>query len=662
MTQGTPGIVEAETDGGGGGDTPSAGNSRPTRRLPVGAELLPRPQASSPGGAHFRVWAPNSTRVTVLLGGAALPGDCEHEIALPPDAGAGGYYSGHVGEARAGMVYRLQLDHGAYPDPVSRYQPEGPHGPSQLVDPASFPWTDDGWKGVPRAGMVIYELHVGTFTQEGTWQAAMRELPALADLGITMVEVMPVADFSGTRGWGYDGVNLFAPTRLYGTPDDFRAFVNEAHRLGMGVMLDLVYNHLGPDGNYLTQFSRDYFHPKHMSAWGDALNFDDSNSGPVREFFCANAAYWIDEYHLDGLRLDATHQIFDDTEYHILAQIGVAARDAAKGRDIFIVAESEHQDGRLVRPASEDGYGLDAIWNDDFHHCATVALTGRTEAFFSAYQGVAQEFVSAAKWGFLYQGQRCKYSRARRGAPSLDLGPGNFVTFIQNHDQVASPQLGRRLHTVASAGSLRAMTALLLLGPNIPMLFQGQEFAATAPFLYFADHNHNPDLAQAVTSGRAEFLSPFAAFAGQEPVGATADPQAEETFLRCKLDFSDRQRNAALHQMHRDLIHLRRRDPLIGCAARAGYDGAVLGPKAFLLRYFGREDNDRLLIVNLGPDLDLDPVPEPLLSPVRGGHVWQVHWSSEDVAYGGGGSREIELEERWQIPTQSAVLLVPRKE
>ncbi len=624
------------------------------RRFPIGAEV-------SPGsGVHFRVWAPLSSSVSVLLGGDATPEQHDLKAALVAETRDGtGYFSGLVSEASAGMDYRLLLDHGAFPDPASRFQPRGPHGPSRIVDASSFPWTDHGWRGAEKEGQVIYELHVGTFTREGTWEAAQRELPELARIGITMLEVMPVADFPGTRGWGYDGVNLFAPSRLYGTPDAFRCFVNEAHRLGMSVILDVVYNHLGPDGNYMTQFSRDYFHPKHMSAWGDALNFDDTNSGPVREFFRTNAAHWIAEYHLDGLRLDATHQIFDDSPRHVLSQIREAVRDAAAGRSTFIVAESEHQDGMLARSENEGGCGLDAIWNDDFHHCAIVALTGRKQAFLSAYQGSAQEFLSAAKWGFLYQGQQCAFAKARRGTPSLDLGPDNYVVFIQNHDQVATPLLGRRLHQVASAGHVRAMTALLLLGPNTPMLFQGQEFGAAAPFLYFVDYAHQPDLAQAVSLGRAEFLSPFTSAAAQGSPASTPDPQAEETFLQCKLDFADRERNAGLYRLHRDLIHLRRTDPLVGRARRGTYDGAVLGPGALLLRCFGRQDNDRLLIVNLGQDLRLDPVPEPLLSPVRGSHRWQVLWSSEHQSYGGAGQQELETESHWRIPAQSAVLLAP---
>jgi maltooligosyltrehalose trehalohydrolase len=461
------------------------------RRLPVGAEV------QEAGGVHFRVWAPASPRVAVVCAQSeTLENATELALAQEP----GGYWSGFIAEARAGDHYRYRLATGDFPDTASRFQPRGPHGTSRIVDPGAFAWTDQAWRGVSREGQVLYEMHIGTFTREGTWAAAMAQLPHLADLGVTLLEVMPVADFPGRYGWGYDGVNLFAPTRLYGEPDDFRRFVDRAHALGLGVILDVVYNHLGPDGNYLREFAPHYFSTRYRNEWGDALNFDDEFSGPVRELFIANAAYWIDEFHCDGLRLDATQQIFDSSPQHLLAAIAERAREAAGGRGIYLVNENEPQHALLVRPIEQGGYGLDAIWNDDFHHTAIVAMTGRNEAYYTDYHGSPQEFISAAKWGFLFQGQRYKWQKARRGTPSLDLAPSNFVNFLQNHDQIANSLWGRRVHTLTSAARVRALTALLLLGPNTPMLFQGQEFAASAPFLYFADHT--PELAAAVGKGR----------------------------------------------------------------------------------------------------------------------------------------------------------------
>jgi maltooligosyltrehalose trehalohydrolase len=527
-----------------------------------------------------------------------------------------------------------------------------------VIDPGAFRWTDDGWGGAPLKGAVLYEMHVGAFTREGTWEAAARELPELADCGITVVEVMPVAEFPGKFGWGYDGVDPFAPSRLYGSPDDFRNFVDRAHAAGLGVILDVVYNHLGPDGNYLKEFSADYFTDRYKNEWGEALNFDGDNSGPVREFFLANAAYWIDEFHLDGLRLDATQQIFDSSPENILAAIVRRVRAAARGRATLLVGENEPQQTRLVRPPERGGYGLDCLWNDDFHHSAMVALTGRKEAYYSDYLGKPQEFVSAAKWGYLYQGQRYRWQgHRRRGTPALDVEPARFVTFTQNHDQVANSGRGLRCRELTSPGRFRAVTAVLLLGPGTPMLFMGQEFAASSPFLYFADHH--PELAKLVCKGRAEFLAQFRSLAVPEVQGCLPEPHRRETFERCKLDFSERARHRKVYDLHRDLLKLRREDPAFRAQAPRGVDGAVLGEEALVLRFFVEEGEDRLLVVNLGRDLHLDPAPEPLLAPPEG-KAWAILWSSEDPRYGGTGTAPLDTEENWLIPGEAAVVLAPR--
>jgi maltooligosyltrehalose trehalohydrolase len=626
---------------------PDFESQRKTRRLPVGAEVQPG------GGVHFRVWAPASRQVAVILAGGE---DLQAGVAVPLAAEADGYWSAFVPHGQTGMHYRYLLDSGAFPDPASRFQPQGPHGCSRIVDPAAFPWTDGAWRGVAREGQVLYEMHIGTFTPEGTWAAAMAQLGHLAELGITLIEVMPVADFPGRYGWGYDGVNVFAPTRLYGEPDDFRRFVDHAHGLGVGVILDVVYNHLGPDGNYVKEFSPHYFSKRYRNDWGDALNFDEECSGPVRELFLANAAYWIDEFHCDGLRLDATQQIFDRSPEHLLTAIASHVRKAARGRGVYVVSENEPQHARLVRRPEQGGHGLDALWNDDFHHAAIVAMTGRNEAYYTDYHGSPQEFISAAKWGFLFQGQRYKWQGARRGTPSLDLAPSNFVHFLQNHDQIANSLWGRRFHTLSSPARARALTALLLLGPNTPMLFQGQEFGASTPFLYFADHN--PELAAAVAKGREQFLAQFPSIASEDAAALIPNPEREETFLRCKLDFADREQNAEILVLHRDLLRLRKDDPLIGKAQRGTFDGAVLGATALVLRFFGRAQDDRLLLVNLGAHLHLDPAPEPLLAPPEG-CIWETAWSSEDPRYGGGGTPPIDSEENWNLPAESAVLLTP---
>ncbi|MBV8231939.1 MAG: malto-oligosyltrehalose trehalohydrolase [Planctomycetaceae bacterium] len=458
------------------------------RRLPIGAEVLPT------GGVWFRVWAPRRREVAGIVQDG--PGGPSHDGAseIPLEAEEGGYFSGFAPAAGPGTLYRYQLDGGGtFPDPASRSQPEGPHGPSQVVDPGGFAWTDTEWRGLQLRGQVLYEMHVGTFTAEGTWEAAGRELAALKELGITCVEVMPVAEFPGRFGWGYDGVDLFAPSHLYGTPDDFRRFVDDAHRLGLGVILDVVYNHLGPDGAYHKEFSEGYYNRhRDKTEWGDALNFDGEDSGPVREFFIANAGYWIEEFYLDGLRLDATHAILDDSEPHLLAALARHARRKAEGRSILLIAEDESQDPIHIRPPDRGGYGLDAQWNDDFHHSAVVALTGRSEAYYSDYLGTPQELISALKWGFLFQGQYFSWQKKARGSPTYDLPAPAFITYLENHDQVSNSARGDRLRTLTSPAQYKAMAALWLLAPGTPMPFQGQEFGATNPFPYFADHAESP--------------------------------------------------------------------------------------------------------------------------------------------------------------------------
>ncbi len=615
------------------------------RRFPVGAEVL------AFGGTHFRVWAPKAKSVSVEL---SEEGKFDRKSARVVDmrAEGGGYYSAYDAQAKPGMLYKIGLDGRAFPDPASRFQPEGPDGPSQIVDSRQFTWTDEDWPGVPRKGQVIYEMHIGTFTKKGTWDSARRELRELKELGVTVLEVMPVAEFPGRFGWGYDGVDLFAPTRLYGRPDDFRAFVNEAHRLGLGVILDVVYNHVGPDGNYLNHFSEDYFTERYANEWGKAINFDGKNNRPAREFFVANAHYWIEEFHLDGLRLDATHQIFDSSKLHIVAEISQEIRKAAGTRSLWLVAENERQETKLARSPEQGGYGLDALWNDDFHHTAKVALTGRSEAYYGDYTGSPQEFISALKRGFLYQGQWNTWQKGRRGKPTDGLRPEQFVCFLQNHDQVANSLRGLRFHQVSGPGRCRALTALLLLGPNTPMLFQGQEFSASTPFLFFADHK--ADLARMVSKGRREFLNQFPSIAAsKEP---TPEPSSEENFRKCVLDLSEREQHIAVYRLHKDLLRLRREDPVFATPCAGGIDGAVLGRESFVIRFFGNEHGDRLLLVNLGFDQALAPAPEPLLAPAEG-HVWELAWSSESPEYGGSGTPPFKTDQVWHLPGHSTLVL-----
>jgi maltooligosyltrehalose trehalohydrolase len=614
------------------------------RRLPIGADL-------HAGGTHFRVWAHEAKAVSVAFEDAKLA-----PIAMRAEEH--GYFSTTAPGVSAGTRYRYRIGTGNYPDPASRFQPEGPHGPSEVVDPSRFRWTDTTWPGVTREGLVIYEMHIGTFTPEGTWKAAAAQLGELAKIGVSMVELMPVADFPGNFGWGYDGVDFFAPTRLYGSPDDMRAFVDKAHAVGIAVILDVVYNHFGPDGNYLNSFAKSYFSEKYKNEWGEALNYDGPDSAPVREFMIANAGYWIDEFHLDGLRLDATQQIFDDSKEHLLLAISRRVREMAGRRETYLVAENETQEAKLVRTAGNGGYELDALWNDDFHHSAAVALTGKSPAYYSDYHGTPQELISALKWGYLYQGQWYTWQKKRRGMPSLDLEPGNFVTFLQNHDQVANSGRGLPICALTSPGRLRALTALLLLGPGTPMLFQGQEFASPKPFLYFADHN--PDLAALVKKGRHEFLKQFPDLATEPMQKLLHDPADPATFAQCRLDFEDRRRNAASYVLHADLMNLRRDDIVFKNPRRRGLDGAVLAEDAFVLRFFGDAGDDRLLLVNLGHDRTLLPVPEPLLVAPEG-RSWSLLWSSDDVRYGGCGTPVPEKDAIWSLPGEATLVMAAEK-
>lgn len=631
-------------------------SKRHHRQLPIGAEVL------AAGGVHFRVWAPRRKAVSVVLeGNSRSRGRNSGTAAYSLEPNDNGYFSGLVAEAHAGSLYRLRLDDGdtlLLPDPASRFQPQGPEGPSQVIDPASFEWSDGDWPGLKLPGQVIYEMHIGTFTREGTWRAAAKQLEALAQTGITVLEVMPVAEFAGEFGWGYDGVDWYAPTRLYGTPDDFRYFVDRAHALGLGVILDVVYNHLGPVGNFLREFSIDYFTDRYETDWGEAFNLDGDGSGPVREIIVSNAVYWIREFHLDGLRLDATQSIIDRSPKHILAVLAKAARNAAGKRSILILAENEPQLAALARPSTEKGFGLDALWNDDFHHSAMVALTGRNEAYYSNHRGAPQEFISAAKWGYLYQGQYYNWQRQRRGTPTFGLPPAAFVNYIQNHDQVANSARGLRAHQLTSPGRYRAMTALLLLVPGTPMLFQGQEFGASTPFCYFADHPE--PLASAVREGRKDFLRQFISLDGTDMEGRVPDPVDVRTFQRCKLDHGERERHAEATALHRDLLALRRRDAVFRAQRADWMDGAVLGPEAFALRFLGGRDGDRLLLVNLGRDLVFDPAPEPLLAPPEDSR-WEILWSSEWASYGGRGAYVPDTEEGWRIPGHAAVVLAPKR-
>jgi maltooligosyltrehalose trehalohydrolase len=611
----------------------------------VGAE--PQPD----GGVHFRVWAPDHERVAVVIDGTDLPLEREEGgwwAGVAPDAGVGGRYG-----------FRLGDEDRVLADPASRFQPDGPDGPSEVIDPSTFRWSDAAWPGIELPGQVVYELHVGTFTREGTWAAAARRLEHLADLGVTVVEVMPVAEFGGTFGWGYDGVDLFAPYHHYGRPDDMRAFVDRAHALGVAVILDVVYNHFGPTGNYLPVFAAAY-QSEHQTEWGPTYNFDGPGAEGMRALVLANVEHWIREYHLDGFRLDATQSIRDESERHIVAELIAHARAAAGARTILEVAEDERQGASHLASVGEGGWCLDALWNDDAHHSAIVALTGRKHSYYSDYLGGAAEMVASVLRGFLYQGQYYPWQKMRRGEPSLGIPPGRFVLYLENHDQVANSERGDRLAAICHPAQLRAMTGQLLLGPGTPMLFQGQEWGASAPFLYFADHSG--ELGAAVRKGRAEFLEQFRTLQDPKARALFVDPGSRaDSFAPCALDWSELERplHARWLALHRDLLRLRREDRTIARGGETGVEAAVLSPFAWVLRWRAvAPEGDRLLIVNIGREMDYAPPSEPLLAPPLG-LGWRTIWSSESPTYGGRGTPDVETERGWVVPGPCAVLLAP---
>jgi maltooligosyltrehalose trehalohydrolase len=623
-----------------------------TWKLTIGA-------TPGPDGTYFRVWAPNARRVEVVLFENTQPMSYQ---ALQPDGE--GYFAATLAGVEPGARYMYRLDGGApRPDPASRFQPEGVHGPSQVVDPSTYRWSDSGWRGVALDELVIYELHVGTATLEGTFDALIERLDDLRDLGVTALELLPLADFPGERNWGDDGVNLFAPSRAYGGPEALRRLVDAAHMRGLAVLLDVVYNHLGPDGNYLRVFSADYFTARHHTPWGEALNFDGPNSRPVRDYFIANACYWAHEYHIDGLRLDATHAILDDSHPHFLAELAASVRASLPAdRHFPLIAENEHNDPALVRgqgtgdrgQATGDrrqdegfaeatisdtqysipdtpGYGLDALWADDFHHQVRVALTGEREGYFADYSGSAADLAATLHGGWFYIGQHSALLGKPRGAPADDLPPQRFVLCIQNHDQVGNRALGDRLHHQIGLPDYRAMSVLLLLSPYTPMLWMGQEWAASTPFQFFTDHN--PELGRLVTKGRLTEFASFAAFAHAE----VPDPQAEATFQRSKLRWEERAEppHDGTLRLYRELLHVRRTHPALRGRSRASFAVAAVGDQTLVLRHSGPAPRDTLLLVlNLRGELRLALGEHPeTLAP--GDASWSLLLDSEDRRYGG---------------------------
>jgi maltooligosyltrehalose trehalohydrolase len=469
-------------------------------------------------------------------------------------------------EIGPGARYRYRLNgRQTFPDVASRYQPEGVHGPSEVIDPARFQWSDGEWKGIDIRDVIVYELHVGAFTPQGTFDEVRKRLPQLHTLGVTAIELMPVADFPGNRNWGYDGVALFAPARCYGHPDDLRRLVDAAHAQGLAVFLDVVYNHLGPDGNYLGAYSPYYFTKRHHTPWGPAINFDGEHSRIVREFFIENALYWLHEFHFDGLRLDATHAIVDDSPRHFLAELSDRVHESFAGskRRPLLIAEDSRNLAHMLKPLRKAGWGMDAVWADDFHHQLRRALAGDYDGYFQDYTGSAEDIATTIRKGWFYCGQKSVFRGGPRGSDPAGLSPGQFVICLQNHDQVGNRAFGDRLHHTIDLDACRAATALLLCCPQTPLLFMGQEWAASSPFQFFTDHNEG--LGKLVTQGRRREFKRFKAFSELRTRKAIPDPQALETFLNSRLQWeeSDTGLHAATRRLYEALLRLRRTEPAL---------------------------------------------------------------------------------------------------
>ncbi len=530
---------------------------------------------------HFRVWAPNAKEIEVVL---EPPGNVS---AFSLRESADGYFQGAIPEVTLGALYRYRIDgQDSYPDPASRYQPRGVHGPSQVIDPAAFAWTDQGWKGIGLEDLILYEMHVGTFTAAGTFAAAAERLPLLRQLGVTAVELMPVADFAGNRNWGYDGVALFAPARCYGTNDDLRRFVNYAHELGLAVHLDVVYNHFGPDGAYMSIFSPYYFSSRHKSPWGAGVNCDGLHCAPVRHFFIESALHWIHEYHMDGLRLDATHAIVDESPRHFLAELSGAVRSSLENsrRGVLVLAEDVRNLARMVMPEEEKGWGLDGVWSDDFHHQMRRNLTGDEQGYFQDFDGRIENIAATASRGWFYCGQQAPFFGQPRGTEPTSISPFRFVFFLQNHDQVGNRAFGDRLHHQVDSAVYRAAATLLLLLPQTPLLFMGQEWAASTPFRYFTDHN--PELGRLIQEGRRIEFSGFAEFTDPKNRERIPDPQDLKTFEASRLNWEEREAEPHLSMLrfYTKLLAVRRTEPALRARGRENFAVESLNGNVLLLR------------------------------------------------------------------------------
>jgi maltooligosyltrehalose trehalohydrolase len=588
------------------------------------------------GHTHLRVWAPEHRSVELALerNGAREVRKLERDDR--------GYWSGSFHDLAPGATYKYRLsgdDAKVFPDPASRFQPEGVHGPSQVVDPA-FRWTDHDFHPPRPESLVFYELHVGTFSPEGSFRGVIDRLPYLAQLGVTAIELMPVGDFPGNRNWGYDGVAIFAPARCYGTPDDLRRLVNAAHQHGLAVFLDVVYNHFGPDGAYANAFSPYYFTDRHRSPWGDGVNLDGPHSAEVRNFFMANALEWVREYHVDGLRLDATHALQDESPRHFLEEFTTTVRGHAN-REVLFIAEDHRNLATLVQPAEKGGWGLDGVWADDLHHQVRVHVAHDSEGYYEDFTGRAEDLATTIRQGWFFTGQRSKHMRENRGSDPSPLDLRQFVVCIQNHDQIGNRADGHRLTHDVDLSTFRAVSALLLAVPETPLIFMGQEWAASAPFLFFTDHNE--ELGRLVTKGRREEFASFKSFADPALRERIPDPQAQDTFGQSRLNWQERDspEHASTLRLYQRLLGLRATSAALRNPSRTGCGARALDEETLLVERQAREErvwlvvrlqgsgtarvpgarNAQVMLTTEDPDLAHDPQPIAVTSGEEGADV-----------------------------------------
>ncbi len=594
------------------------------------------------GSVTFTVWAPRSPRVTLILNEPA-----RREIEMRRESC--GYFTLVVEDVAEDGRYCFGLAGGAErPDPASRFQPDGPHAPSQVVS-RDFNWQSGEWKGLPLERYVIYEVHIGTFTPEGTFDAAIAQLPRLAELGVTALEIMPVSQFPGTRNWGYDGVHPFAAQNSYGGPDGLKRLVDACHQQGLAVVLDVVYNHLGPEGNYLAEFGP-YFTDRYRTPWGPAINFDGPDSDEVRRFFIENALYWVTEFRIDALRLDAVHAITDASAVPFLEELGLAVHRQAEAlqRAISLFPESDANDSRVIRPLAAGGYGLDAQWNDGFHHALRALLTGENCGYYADYGGFGQ-VVKAYREGYVYTGEYSRNRRRRHGSSTAGLDSRQFIVFSQNHDQVGNRMMGERLTALTDFETLKLVAAAVVLSPFTPLLFMGEEYGETAPFQYFVSHS-DPGLVEAVRCGRRD---EFSAFAWQ---GECPDPQSEATFARSKIapELRLSGRHAVLNAFYTELLRLRR---TVAALRASGWNEMELTAQEdeqilVVRRWCG--DQEALVILNFGSHA------RSLTSAgLCAGGAWRLALDSAAARWSGpGAGSKVELDGSPELPVAARSVLV----